>query len=42
MQDSDEAYRGAVEGDEPDGEDLEDGEIEEVGTFIVDCGRESG
>ena len=37
MQDADEADGCAVEGDEPDGEDLEDGEVEQVGVLIVDC-----
>jgi hypothetical protein len=40
VQDCDQADWSAVEGDEPEGEDLEDGKVEEAGAFIVDCGRE--
>jgi hypothetical protein len=38
VQDCDQADWSAVEGDEPEGEDLEDGEVEKAGALIVDCG----
>ena len=37
MEDCDQADGGAVEGDEPNGEDLEDCEVDEAGLLIVDC-----
>lgn len=37
VQDGEEADWGVVEWDKPDGEDLEDGDVEEIGTLIVDC-----
>lgn len=35
MQDGGEGYRGPVEGDEPDGEGLRDGEVEDQVGFVV-------
>ena len=40
MKDRDQADWGAVERDEPDGEDLEDCEVDEIGSLIVDCDGE--
>ncbi len=37
VEDCDEADAGTVEGDEPDGEGLEDGEVDQVGSLVVDC-----
>ena len=37
MEDCDQADGGTIKRDEPDGEDLEDCEVDEIGLLIMDC-----